>query len=315
MGIIIGIISGMLWGLNDVLTNVYSQEVIISTTTSSVLVFALLLSFIQDTFSCTSIFGYHQAKNSFKRNFSTTTKKTFFPLLLAAICSGPLGMVAGIVSIAYAGPIYAGAVTSCYPIVALLLSITLLQERPTKLKIAGIILSVIAVVFISTAGVRSGAENIVIGLVFASCAMIGWGMESVLFSIVQKQAKHTVSWLLAIRQACSALSYLVILGVIGLINYQAILNVLIDFFLPLLMLGCTLTATASYFTYYHTIRLIGPSMGTTFNASFVFWAGLFSVLFHISQVQLSFVLWSIVLVMGIYLASTANKKAHGDIIV
>ena len=315
MGIIIGVISGMLWGLNDVLTSLYSQHALVSTATFSVLVFALMLSFIQDTFSCVSIFGYHHATRSFRKNLSQTTYKTFFPLLVAAICAGPLGMVAGIVSIAYAGPIYAGVVTSCYPVVALLLSITLLRERPTKLKIIGIILSVIAVIFISIAGVCSGAENIVIGLLFASCAMIGWGMESVLFSIVQRQAKQAVSWLLAVRQACSALSYLVILMIIGFIDYQVELNVLVGVFLPLLMLGCVLTAACSYLTYYHTIRLIGPSLGTTFNASFVFWAGLFSVLFHVSQVQLSFVLWSIVLVMGIYFASTGNKQAPSDIVV
>ena len=313
MGIIIGIISGMLWGLNDVLTNLYSQKSLVSTGIFPAFIFALLLSFIQDTFSCVNIFIYHQAKNSFKKNLVVTSKKTFRLLFLAAICSGPLGMSTGIVSISYAGPIYAGIVTSCYPIVTLLLSIALLNERPTKLKIAGITLSVIAVICISTIGVCSGLKNIVIGLLFAGCSMVGWGMESIFFSIVQQEAKQTISWLLATRQACSALSYLLILGIIGLINYQLIFNVLISFFLPLLMFGCVLTAAGSYFTYYYTISLIGPSMGTTLNSCFVFWAGLFSILFDLSKIHPFFLISSVILVIGIYFTSTPNKKVHDNV--
>ncbi|WP_158106910.1 DMT family transporter [Caedibacter taeniospiralis] len=308
MGIIIGIISGMLWGLNDVLTNVYSEQGLFSSATFAVLVFALVLSLMQDGFSCAGIYTYHHVRGSFKENLAKTRHKNFWPLVVAAICAGPLGMVTGIMGIAYAGPVYAGVVTSCYPVVALLLAMTLLREKATKLKILGIVLTVIGVMFISITGVRSGAEHIVIGLIFASCAMLGWGAESILFSIAQKTTTQDVSWLLAIRQSVSSLSYLVILSFLLLFDYQQTWQVISQLFLPLLIVGCVLSASSSYLAYYHAIKRIGASLGTTFNASFIFWAGIFSVMFNITEVQRSFILWSIVLIFGIYFASKGNKN-------
>ncbi len=298
----------MLWGLNDVLTNVYSEQGLFSSATFAVLVFALVLSLMQDGFSCAGIYTYHHVRGSFKENLAKTRHKNFWPLVVAAICAGPLGMVTGIMGIAYAGPVYAGVVTSCYPVVALLLAMTLLREKATKLKILGIVLTVIGVMFISITGVRSGAEHIVIGLIFASCAMLGWGAESILFSIAQKTTTQDVSWLLAIRQSVSSLSYLVILSFLLLFDYQQTWQVISQLFLPLLIVGCVLSASSSYLAYYHAIKRIGASLGTTFNASFIFWAGIFSVMFNITEVQRSFILWSIVLIFGIYFASKGNKN-------
>ncbi|WP_119344090.1 DMT family transporter [Facilibium subflavum] len=309
MGIIIGVLSGMLWGLNDVFANIYSQQALVNNTTLAVIILALFLSLMQDAFSCASIFGYHHFKGTFKKNLKQN-KKSFLLLCVAAICAGPLGMVAGIVGIAYAGPVYAGVITSCYPVVALLLAIVFLRERPTRLKIMGIILSVISVIFISIAGERSGITNISIGLLFAVCAMIGWGMESILFSVAAKKTDQDTSWLLAVRQFCSAISYVVILSVLFYVKKGQFIAMLQGVFLPLLILGCVVTAATSYLAYYHAIKRIGPSLGTTFNASFIFWAGIFSVLFHIASLHASFIAWGSVLILGIYFASSGTFKAQ-----
>ncbi|WP_018299062.1 DMT family transporter [Fangia hongkongensis] len=307
LGIIIGVLSGMLWGLNDVFTNIYSQKVLISSQSLFVIVFALSLSFMQDSFSCAGILSYHRAKNTFAKNWQAP-KKIYILLAIAAICAGPLGMVAGVVGIAYAGPVYAGVVTSCYPVVALILATLFLRERPTKLKLIGVVLSVTAVIFISIAGEKSGIENITIGLIFAGCAMLGWGMESVLFSYVSHRSSCDTSWLLAVRQFCSAVSYLLILIVIAIFYLPILLTVWDSIFHPLLIVACVLSAATSYLAYYHAIKQIGASLGTTFNASFIFWAGIFSVLFQISQLHLSFILWGCVLIIGIYCATSGTVR-------
>ena len=308
LGTIIGIISGILWGLNDVLTNIYSEHALFSNTTFTVLVFALVLSLLQDGFSCIGIYTYHQLKGSFRNNIAKTEPNSFWPLIIAAICAGPLGMAAGIMGITYAGPIYAGVITSCYPVVTLLLAMIFLREQPTKIKITGVIISVIAVMFISISGIRSSAEHTIIGLIFASCAMLGWGAESILFSIAQRSSTQDVSWLLAIRQSVSALSYLIILSLLLLVDYPKTWLVINQLFLPLLIAGCVLSASTSYLAYYHAIKRIGASLGTTFNASFIFWAGVFSIIFNITDIKKSFILWSILLVTGIYFASKGNRK-------
>ncbi|MFZ9034559.1 MAG: DMT family transporter [Francisellaceae bacterium] len=310
MGIIIGVLSGLLWGLNDVFTNIYSQMALSSSTTIAIIVFALFLSLMQDAFSSTAIFSYHASRKQFNTHLRATSAKSIWLLVLAAICAGPLGMVAGIAGIAYAGPIYAGVVTSCYPVVALILSILFLRERPTRIKIIGIILSVIAVIFISIAGERSGIENITIGLIFAACAMLGWGMESVLFSLAAKCSDGAPSWLLAIRQSASALSYIILLVVFTLYAPAVVQTVLLQLFVPMLIAACVISASTSYLAYYHAIKRIGASLGTTFNASFIFWAGIFSILFNIASIHLSFVLWGAMLILGIYFATYGTVQRN-----
>ena len=305
----IGILSGVLWGLNDVFANIFSAHIVNNLTTMSVVIFALLLSLMQDAFSCLSIFTYQGViKRTLKHK--CIKPKTVVLLCLAALCAGPLGMVAGIAGIAYAGPIYAGVVTSCYPVTALVLAILFLKERPTKLKVLGITITIIAVIFISTTAEQSGVENITIGLIFATCAMLGWGMESILFSIAHRYSNYSCSTLLAIRQACSALSYIVILMVIALVDTSLFVTVFKQMLLPLLMIACVVTAATSYLAYYNAIHLVGASLATTFNASFIFWAGLFSILFQITQVHISFVGWGALLILGVYFATNGQLQSN-----
>ena len=120
MGILIVVVSGVLWGLNYVFINIFSLKIDILTTSVMTIIFSLMLVFVQDVSSCVSIFSYHYIKDHEK--FWTqvkSLKKVVWLLLIAAIC---------------AGPIYAGVITSCYPVVALILAIVFLKERPTKIK-------------------------------------------------------------------------------------------------------------------------------------------------------------------------------------
>ena len=276
------------------------------------IIFSLLLAFVQDASSCVSIFSYHYVKapEKFKTQIKSL-KKVVWLLLIAAICAGPLGMVAGIAGISYAGPIYAGVITSCYPVVALILAIIFLKERPAGIKIIGIIISVIAVISISLAGEHTGGKQVLVGIMFATCAMLGWGLESILLSLaIKKGSNHDSSFLLATRQFCSAMSYVICLIVIYFMFPVDLFTMFKHFFMLKMLLICSLLAMLSYIAYYNAIKRIGASLGTTFNATFIFWAGVFSIMFNITVVTLHFVIWGVVLIFGIYLATQSNKSKH-----
>ncbi|MCF6767078.1 DMT family transporter [Thiotrichales bacterium 19S11-10] len=300
LGIIFGVLSGFLWGLNDVLTNLFSLHFDMAMI-RSVIVFSLTLAFIQDSMSALGIFSYY----TIKKDVVSELKKIKYSvaiIVIAAIFAGPMGMVAGILGISYAGPVYAGVITSCYPIVALVLSFFLIRERVTKLKIIGVLLSVFSVVMISVHGSHAEPAHVGLGMLFAAVAMLGWGMESVLFAWVHKKTNMKPMWLLAVRQAVSAISYLLILSILLACWNQDVIDTISQMGLPILVVFCVLSASFSYILYYHTIKRIGAALGTTFNASFVFWAAIFSELLGLSQLGLSFWLWSICLIIGIYLA-------------
>jgi drug/metabolite transporter (DMT)-like permease len=303
----------VLWGLNDVAINIFSQKLTVLDTALATIVFSLLLAFVQDFSSSSSIFGYHFIKN--RKQFGTKIlhiRKVMFLLFFAAIFAGPLGMVAGIVGISYAGPIYAGVITSCYPVVALLLAIMFLKEKPTWLKILGIGMSVFAVIFISIAGEHGSGPQVLLGMLFAACAMFGWGAESTLFSLaIQRDNYSDTSLLLAIRQIFSSTSYLICLIFFFIFFHDELARIAHQFFdFKIMIFICVLSAMTSYLAYYNAIKRIGASLGTTFNATFIFWAGIFSVIFGISHITTNFVIWGIVLVVGIYFATkgTVSKK-------
>ena len=127
---------------------------------------------------------------------------------------------------------------------------------------------------------------------FATCAMLGWGLESISLSLpIRKGSNHDSSFLLATRQLCSSMSYVICLIVIYYMFPVELFSMFKHFFMLKMLLICSLSAMLSYVAYYNAIKRMGASLGTTFNATFIFWAGVFSILFNITVVTLHFVIW------------------------
>ena len=302
----VGILSGLLWGLNDVYTNILSSHVLVQPV-CIVIIFALLLAFFQDFSSFLAIIFYHRVKGEF-RSKVIKSGIVFKYILIAAIFAGPLGMVCGIMGITYAGPVYASVITACYPACAMILSIRLLGAKPNKIKIVGVFLTIFAMVCISIDGLSIGGEShLLIGMFFALIAMIGWGLESVLVSKVSIESDFAPSWLLGMRQMISSFSYLVILLLFVIFNYTDVVYVCSSISDIWLILACIVSALFSYITYYNTIRNIGASLGTIFNSTFIFWAALISAAFGITRLSEVFWYLAILLVFGIFL-SFYNKN-------
>jgi drug/metabolite transporter (DMT)-like permease len=309
IGLLIGVISGFLWGLNDVFTNLLSLHVQIEDV-HTVIIFALFLALLQDLFSCFGIMNYHKIQGEFKSKLNQS-KVIFWIILIAAICAGPLGMVAGIMGITYAGPVYAGVITACYPVVALILAIKILGIKPTKLKVFGIILSIIAVMSISIEGLDAGRRpEVLLGMGFAVIAMFGWGLESVMFALASEKVSLKPSWILGIRQMVSATSYLIILVIYLAINGDEVLSVVSQMNVWWLLFACIVSASFSYLTYYNAIKKIGPSLGTVFNATFIFWAAIISASIGISVLSEFFWVWAVLLIMGIFLSTREGKVIY-----
>jgi drug/metabolite transporter (DMT)-like permease len=309
IGLLIGVIPAFLWGLNDVFTNLLSLHIQIEDV-YTVVIFALFLAFLQDAFSCAGIMSYHKIQGGFTSKIKQS-KVIFWIILIAAICAGPLGMVAGIMGITYAGPVYAGVITACYPVVALVLAIKVLGINPTKLKVFGIILSIIAVMSISIEGLDAGRHpELLLGMGFAVVAMFGWGLESVMFALASEKVSLKPSWILGIRQMFSAISYLIILAVYFAINKNEVLSVVLQMNVWWLVFACVISASFSYLAYYNAIKKIGPSLGTVFNATFVFWAAIISASIGISVLSEFFWVWAILLIMGIFLSTREGKVVY-----
>ncbi|MDC0535103.1 DMT family transporter [Francisellaceae bacterium] len=310
MGLLIGIVSGLLWGLNDVVVKEVSLHVTSDLNIiNNLIIFSLALAFIQDLFSCVGITSYHLTLGDFSQKL-TQARKIIILMIFAGIFAGPLGMVAGIMGISYAGPVYAGVITSCYPVIALILSIIFIREKANLMKILGIILSVTAVIFISIQGEASDTSNIILGMIFATVAMFGWGAESVLFAYAYKKTLLAPSFLLAFRQFSSATSYLIILIIYLIISENSVIAIIFSMNTPILIFICACSAMFSYITYYNAIKFLGPSLGTVFNASFIFWAAIWSLILGIESVYWTFWIWGTVLLIGMFIALNATQNVN-----
>ena len=297
---LVGILSGLLWGMNDVFTNLLGLHVAGSLFVFS-LIFALILALLQDGISSCAIFcSYFLSKN-----ISVITKDGYAGkryLFFAAVLAGPLGLLAGILGIKYAGAVYAGAITACYPIIALLGARFFLQEQLSNVKYTGILFSVIALIAISIEGGYGAGVPKLLGIMFSLIATFGWGVESILFTKAYRLNNCNSSSLLAIRQFYSALLYLFILSILLLINKSWVVAVMGQLHHIVLLTACVASACISYVTYYFVIKKLGASLGTMFNSTFIFWSALISLLVGLSHVTMWFWLWALVMLGGIFLS-------------
>ena len=292
-----------MWGLNDVFTKIISSTQAL-TSILLVCIFSLTLAWFQDTFSALSIFSY----KTFKHNFSQAFKQSqpgWKYLLIAAIFAGPLGMVAGIIGIDFAGPVYAGTITSCYPIVTLFFSMILLGEKLSLKRFIGVLLAVTATILISVLGEKAHIKFLNLGIIFASIAAIGWGLESVLLSLAFNKTQSNMALLLGIRQCFSSCAYCIILLVLFVMGFHYWSLIESILWQPDFLIICIVTAFLSYMAYYYFIKFVGASIGTLFNATFIFWAAFFSEVMNIETTSRYFWLVACLLVVGLYLADSS----------
>ncbi len=296
----IGIVSGILWGTNDVLTNLLSNQVV-PIDLGSMLLFAVLLACIQDIVSAVSIIGFYRLRSVWVEQWRgmLTARSSIF---LAALCAGPLGLVCSILAIVNAGAVYAGAITAAYPLVTLIGSSLYLRESISGARIVGVLVGVCSVVAIGLIGLTTPGPHMVVGLLFAFVSMLGWGMESVFFSAAYTKTKINSSAILALRQLFSSSFYVFILFVILFFMPHGLSLPIKMIHEPVLLMLCILSAGVSYIAYYYCIKVLTANIATLFNVTFIFWSALISVILGLATLSLWFWAWASLLFVGIVIA-------------
>jgi len=297
----VGLLSGLLWGLNDVLTNVLANHFILSSI-QLMLLFAAFLAFLQDALSAFSIIGFYTLCSNWRLQWREMAPARRI-IFTSAVCAGPLGLLCSILAINEIGAVYAGAITAAYPLVTLVGSSLYLRESLSKWRVLGVIMGVVAVVAIGFQGEAMTAEpSHFLGFVFAFISLFGWGMESVFFSAAHKRTNVNSSAILALRQLFSSACYLLILLFVFMSSRHGFH--LIDAVMshPGLVVWCIVSACLSYLTYYFCIKVLSASTATLFNVSFIFWSAILSVVIGLVILSWWFWLWACLLFMGIVIA-------------
>lgn len=280
---LIGLLSGMLWGLGLTISSYILLNYNIS---------PFLLALLHDFFSIFILLFIIYIKEK-KLNLKILLNIKSLPIVLAAILAGPIGMQANLYAIKYIGGSLTSLITAIYPLIAVILSLIFLKNKISKRTIVGVILVTVGL-FIQNFK-YDNIENFYIGIIFALCCALAWGSESVLSSYTMSNSLNEIE-ALVVRQITSFLFYIFwSLFKINVFEYKFNISIWILIFIMVFI------NMLSYLLYYMTINKIGPAKATGLNVSYVLWTVVFSYLFLNLEITIQMLLTSIVIIIGVYI--------------
>ncbi|QIK70047.1 DMT family transporter [Erysipelothrix sp. HDW6C] len=270
-GNLIGLTSGMFWGLDTVLIGIVLASIAFTAIGSNG---ALITTFIHDGMSFATLIVIITVSGRFAHFMNVPKSRSGLIIICAALLGGPIGMGAYILSIRYLGASVSASVSAIYPAIGAILSYIFLKDRLKAINVLGIGIA-IGAIGIMGFGAGNTIENFGLGMVFALICVFGWGSEAVIIGAALKD-DISAEIALGIRQMVSFITYgLIIMPIIG---YSQVELIGIKNVYLYIILIAGIVGTISYLFYYRAIALVGPSRAMGLNISYPAWAFLFQVL-------------------------------------
>lgn len=289
-----GLMAGLLWALDTVILSIGLNDY------SLLWAAPLAATFLHDFFSSIWLTLLFLVQNRFKRAVSALKSKSARLVILAALLGGPIGMAGYVSAIYNMGASNTAVISSLYPALGIVMGHFIYKEKITPTQIAGVTLSLGAVIALSLSG-SEGAKNLPLGLVCGVICTVGWASEGI---IIQKGLKSKAidnDYALWIRQITSALCFaLIILPVTGGWNIVSDMNVSGNVW----VFGtAAFFGSASYLCYYEAIHTIGAGKAMPLNSTYVAWALIFSFIFLAQVPSFTQILLGFCVILGAVLAA------------
>lgn len=295
----IGLLSGILWALDTVILGI---ALAMSPFQNVTFLAPFISTFLHDLFSSVWMLIYMGIKRQYKQVLAALKTRSGRFVVLAALLGGPIGMSGYVAAINYMGPAYTAIVSSFFPALGALLSYIFLKEKMKPYQIAGLLLSIAAIIVMGyTPGGGEEARNIVLGFILALVCCVGWASEAVIIAYGMKDPNLSDEQALQIRQITSALTYGVVLLPI-LRGWGQTVTVGFTNVSPLILLAA-LFGTASYVLYYKAITNIGAAKSMALNITYAAWSIVFALILLKDVPDLKTILCGIVIVFGSIVAA------------
>lgn len=308
LGLILGIIVGIAWGLDGVLMGKVGENQIFSTFELSPLVTALF----HEGFCFVWVALYLLFAKQIKGLFVLIKSKKGAGTAVAALVGAPIGMSAYLLAIKYASAPYASSISVIYPGVGAILSYLILKEKLSLRAMCGIAVSLFGsfmLGFNPSAGVPA---EFLKGVLFALVAVFGWALEGVIIGFVMKHIKDedhiqaTPQQFLALRYLVSTLAYaFIVLPSIG--GYE-LAGEIVSSGLIWNYAGIAILGAITYLSWYKAVDLIGAAMGTALNSTAALWSIIFSAVLFGQKITLSLAVWGAVIVLGVFIFAIDPKS-------
>ena len=311
-GYIAGIGSGLTWGLDAVLLGIAMTMAPFVENPILLIGGAFICSMLHDVFSAIWMLILMTLKGrlgSFPRLYCS--RDGIF-CALGALFGGPLAMTFYMMSISKGGPALAATVTACYPLLGSALAVVILKENLQLRGWIGLLICVSGIILIGYS--PSGNINIQLseGILFALVAAIGWATEAVVCGYGMKEGNVDPQMALLIREVTSGLIYLAIIAPLMLGGYcNAFVGVVAVFsYAPcwIMIFFTAFVGMSSFLMWYTSIDLIGAAKALCFNVTYSFWAVVFTFFLIGSKLTWNIVGGSLMIIVGVTLATLIKKK-------
>ncbi|MFR9071503.1 MAG: DMT family transporter, partial [Paraclostridium sp.] len=276
IGLFSGAMSGMLWGLDTVLTSIVLSLSPFIETKEAIFLAPFVSAFLHDLFSSLWMILYSLATKQMSKVIEVLKTRSGKFICIAAIFGGPIGMASYLLAIKYIGPGYTASISSIYPAVGAFWAYIFLKEKLSKRGFLGLILSIISVIILGYSPDKIISSNYLLGFGLALICVVGWSLESVICAYGMREDEVSPTQALQIRQVVSTLFYGLI--IIPLINGLDLTEIVMKSDIFLFIGFVALFGTASYIFYYTAIDSIGPVKATALNITYSIWAIVFDVI-------------------------------------
>ena len=297
LGLICGLISGMLWGLNGVVLDQGLKHGPFADSALWLLA-PLTAAAMHDILASCWILLFNFSTGRIREIGRSLFTRPGIKVCIAALFGGPLGMGGYIVGIKLAGPAYVMPITSLYPAVASALAMVFLKERISPRAWLGLAFCVTGAIVIGYSPPEASPGNdFYLGIAAAVVATIGWGTEGVLSTSGMDLLDPSVA--LNIRQLVSGAAYLAI--ILPLLGGWLVLEEALVTPSSLIILGASGLGAASYMLWYRSMTMTGVSRAMALNVTYALWGILFSALFTDTPITLTLTMGAVVITVGMLL--------------
>lgn len=300
-GISSGVLSGLLWGLDTVLTGIVLSTSPFIDTTETIILAPVVSAFLHDTFSSIWMMLFSISKGQLIKTLKLLKTRSGLFVALAALFGGPVGMAAYLLAINYIGPGYTASISAIYPAVGAFFAYIFLNEKLSSRGWIGLFISILSIIILGYTPNSNGGSNFLIGFIAALVCVLGWSLESVICAYGMRNDEVSPTQALQIRQLVSAVCYGIIIvpfiGGVGLAKIDLTSSIM-----PIIA-GTALIGTLSYIFYYTAIDKIGPVKATGLNVTYSIWAILFDVMLLGSPITLRLIICAILIIIGSILVS------------
>lgn len=296
LGISYGVLSGMFWGLDTLLTGFILSITPFISNEKAILIAPIISAFLHDILSSFWMMLFLGVKKELTKTIKLLKTKSARYVAMAALFGGPIGMGAYLLAISYLGAGYTASISAVYPAVGAFFSYIFLKEKLSIKGWIGLSISILAIIILGYTPGGDVDSKFFVGFVFALVCVLGWSLESVICAYGMKDDEINPEQALQIRQLVSGMTYgIIIIPIISGIELTKI--VIQSNILPFIIITA-LIGTLSYIFYYRAIDSIGPVKATGLNVTYSIWAIIFEVLFVGNEITLKLVICAILIIIG-----------------